>query len=65
MKITIITPVYNNVKTIERTIVSVLEQKNNCEVEYIVIDGMSTDGTIEIINKYKDKIDVFRNEIKV
>ena len=51
MKISIITPVYNGVKTIERTIKSVIEQNYN-DFEYIVVDGMSTDGTAEIIKRY-------------
>ena len=54
-KITIVTPVYNNVKYIKNCIVSVLTQ-NYPNLEYIVIDGASTDGTAEIIEKYKDKL---------
>ena len=54
-KITIVTPVYNNVKYIEDCIVSVLNQ-NYPNLEYIVIDGASTDGTAEIIGKYKNKL---------
>ena len=55
MKISIITVVYNNVKTIEQTIQSVLSQ-TYLDVEYIVIDGKSNDGTVEILNNYKSKI---------
>jgi len=55
MKISIITPCYNSVLTIEATIQSVLSQKN-VDVEYIVIDGGSTDGTVDIIKKYSDKV---------
>lgn len=55
MKITIITPVLNGSKTIARTIESVLNQ-NYYDLEYIIIDGGSSDGTIDIVNKYKDKI---------
>ncbi|MCM1173555.1 MAG: glycosyltransferase [Blautia sp.] len=52
MRITIITVCFNSEKTIERTIQSVLAQ--TCQnVEYLLIDGMSTDGTLEIIQKYE------------
>lgn len=46
MKVSIITVVYNNKSTIECAINSVLSQ-NYPKVEYIIIDGQSTDGTIE------------------
>lgn len=55
MKVSIITAVFNNFDTIEDTIISVLSQKYE-DIEYIIIDGGSTDGTLEIINKYRDKI---------
>jgi glycosyltransferase involved in cell wall biosynthesis len=51
LKISIITVSFNSVKTIERTIQSVLNQDYN-NIEYIVVDGGSTDGTISILNKY-------------
>jgi glycosyltransferase involved in cell wall biosynthesis len=51
MKISIITVVFNNQLFIEDCIKSVLAQNYN-EVEYIIIDGGSTDGTIEKIMKY-------------
>ena len=54
-KISIITVVFNGVKTIEQTILSVISQKYE-NMEYIIIDGGSTDGTIDIIKKYEDKI---------
>ena len=55
MKISIITVVWNNAKTIKDAINSVLSQSYK-DVEYIVIDGASTDGTIEIVQSYGDRI---------
>lgn len=54
-KITIITAVYNRVNTIEQTISSVVNQTYQ-NIEYIVIDGGSNDGTVDVIRKYEDKI---------
>ena len=54
-KVTVITVVYNAVQTIEATIQSVLQQSYP-NLEYIIIDGGSGDGTIEIIRKYVDRI---------
>jgi len=56
MKISIITTNYNTEKYIERTIKSVLNQKGNFELEYIITDGASTDGSLDIIKKYKDRL---------
>lgn len=53
--LSVITVVYNNVADIERTMLSVLNQ-SYAAVEYIVIDGKSTDGTLQIIERYKDKL---------
>lgn len=58
MKISIITPVYNAEKTIERTIISVINQQLNSQLEYIIIDGASTDRTLDIINRYRHKINI-------
>ena len=55
MRVSIITVCYNSEKTIEDTIQSVLSQSYP-KIEYIIIDGGSTDNTISIVNKYKDKI---------
>ena len=55
MKVSIITAVYNGVHTIEECIKSVLNQ-THLNIEYIIIDGGSTDGTLDVIKKYKDKI---------
>ncbi|OZI07540.1 glycosyltransferase [Siphonobacter sp. BAB-5385] len=59
--VTIITVVYNGDKYIESTIKSVLEQTYE-KIEYIVIDGGSTDMTIDIVNKYVNRIDYFTSE---
>jgi glycosyltransferase involved in cell wall biosynthesis len=53
--ITIITVVYNDKDNIESTILSVVNQTYK-NIEYIIIDGNSTDGTIDVIKKYEDKI---------
>lgn len=55
MKISIITTSFNSVKTIENTIKSVISQSYP-DIEYIIIDGSSTDGTLDIIKKYGNKI---------
>lgn len=59
--ITVITVVFNGRKYIESTILSVIGQTYP-NLEYIIIDGGSTDGTIDIIHKYKDKIDYWQSE---
>lgn len=61
MKITIITVCYNRKATIEKAIQSVLSQ-NYHDIEYIIIDGNSKDGTQEIIESYKDKISKYISE---
>jgi glycosyltransferase involved in cell wall biosynthesis len=53
--LSVITIVYNNVKDIERTILSVTRQTYP-NIEYIVVDGLSTDGTLDIIHKYENRI---------
>ncbi|MEM9923907.1 MAG: glycosyltransferase family 2 protein [Cyanobacteria bacterium P01_D01_bin.50] len=61
-KISIITPSFNSEKTIEKTILSVINQQRIYPLQYIVVDGGSTDKTCEIIEKYADKIDIFISE---
>jgi glycosyltransferase involved in cell wall biosynthesis len=59
--ISVITIVFNDVENIERTIKSVVEQSYK-NFEYIIIDGGSTDGTLDIIKKYDSKIDHWVSE---
>ncbi len=60
-KLSVITIVYNNAADIERTMLSVLEQTYP-NIEYIIVDGLSTDGTLDKIKKYKDKLGVLISE---
>jgi glycosyltransferase involved in cell wall biosynthesis len=57
IKITIVTPSFNQGEFIEKTILSVLNQTYR-NIEYIVVDGNSTDASIDVINRYRDRIDV-------
>ena len=61
MKFSIITVCYNSEKTIERTIQSVLNQTFQ-DFEYIIVDGKSTDGTLDIVHSYEEK---FAGRMKV
>ncbi|MVN20632.1 glycosyltransferase family 2 protein [Mucilaginibacter arboris] len=61
MKISVITVCYNAVSTIESSILSLLEQDYE-DVEYIVIDGGSADGTVGVINRYLSHISYFSSE---
>lgn len=61
MKISVITVVYNAARDLTKTIKSVLSQ-NNCNLEYIIIDGESTDGTVDIIKKYQPKLTYWISE---
>lgn len=59
--ISVITVVYNGLDTIEGSILSVLEQSYK-DFEYIIIDGGSTDGTLDIIKKYSEGINYWVSE---
>ena len=60
-KISIVTIAYNCEKEIEETILSVINQQYDNK-EYLIIDGASKDGTMDIVDKYRDKIDVIISE---
>ena len=60
-KLSIITICYNIKDEIERTCESIINQTDQ-DFEWIVVDGGSTDGTIDILNKYKHRMDVFISE---
>jgi glycosyltransferase involved in cell wall biosynthesis len=55
LKLSIITVTYNSADTLEETILSVINQSYT-NIEYIIIDGQSTDDTLKIVEKYKHKI---------
>lgn len=59
--ITVITVVFNGAATLEHTIRSVIEQTYG-NIEYIIIDGGSTDATLDIIRKYESEIDYWVSE---
>ena len=61
LKVSIITVCYNSAQTIQRTINSVLQQSYE-NIEYIVVDGASTDGTLDIISEYQER---FEGRLKV
>lgn len=60
-KLSIITVNYNNVKGLVDTIESIVNQTNN-DFEYIIIDGGSMDGSVDVIKRYIDKIDYWVSE---
>jgi glycosyltransferase involved in cell wall biosynthesis len=59
-KISVITPVLNGAKTLDRTIQSLLNQRYP-SLEYIILDAGSTDGTLDIIKKYEPQISFWRS----
>lgn len=62
MKISIITVSYNSASTIEDSLHSVFSQTCFSDVEYIIIDGGSTDGTLDILEKYREKFTIYISE---
>lgn len=61
MKFSIITVSYNAGDTVEDTIKSVLSQKG-VDIQYIIIDGASSDNTMEIVDRYREQLDVLVSE---
>lgn len=61
LTISIITTVYNDVR-VGRALDSILAQRHDCRLELIVIDAGSNDGTLEVIERYRDRLSVFVSE---
>ena len=53
--VSILTPCYNSAKTIEKTL-ECIEKQTYTNIEYIIIDGGSTDGTLEIIDRHRSRL---------
>ncbi|MDI4650325.1 glycosyltransferase family 2 protein [Cohnella hashimotonis] len=62
-KVSIVTIVYNNVTGLERTIQSVLQQKKRySNIEFVIVDGGSTDGTVDLIEQYSSEVSSWISE---
>ncbi len=64
MKFSIVTPVYNGKRFLSETIESVFSQAGDFEIEYIVQDGGSTDGTIALLEEWQKKLDEGRVDVQ-
>ena len=63
MKLSVVTPNYNGGRFLEPCIKSIISQRSDSvELEYIVMDGGSTDDSLEILDRYRDQIDLVRSE---
>lgn len=70
MKFSIVTPTFNSQEHLEETIQSVISQQGDFEIDYIIVDGGSTDKTVEIIKRYDESINnrkqkIFCNKINL
>lgn len=63
LKISVVTVVKNGADLLEKTIINVIEKKKTADIDYIIIDGGSTDGTPDIIKKYADQITYWASEL--
>jgi glycosyltransferase involved in cell wall biosynthesis len=63
-KFTIVTPSLNQRVYIEQTIRSVIEQEGAFEIEYFIMDGGSTDGSVELIRQYADEVNQGHHPIR-
>ena len=61
-RISVVTVVLNDARHLEETIQSVIEKKRTVNIDYLIIDGGSTDGTVDIIRSYADQISYWVSE---
>lgn len=57
MKFSVITPTYNSEKYLSETIESIISQAGDIEIDYLIVDGGSTDGTLDIIKDYIERLE--------